>query len=160
MSERVAGVRALSRARARVWGGTRGCVCVLGRRTSMSGVQKKKSQSTAAKAGLALNVKRVETRLRAKNRGRKLEGRAAVFAAGVAQAIVAEVNALAVAEARARSQKRVLPTDVQSCLRSDPDLGSAFLDFSFVSTQALPKAVKFVTPKAPTPRAGKKVVVD
>ena len=135
-------------------------MCVLGRRTSMSGVEKKKSQSTAAKAGLALNVKRVETRLRAKNRGRKLEGRAAVFAAGVAQAIVAEVNALAVAEARARGQKRVLPTDVQSCLRSDPDLGSAFLDFSFVSTQALPKAVKFVTPKAPTPRAGKKVVVD
>ena len=117
----------------------------------------RKVTSTATKAGLELNVRRVEMRLRSKNRGRKLEGRAAVYAAAVAQRLVEEVNSVAVAEAKAKKQKRVLPQDVQMAIRTDPDLAAPFADFSFLSGQvALPKASKYVSVKASAPRGAKK----
>ena len=114
----------------------------------------KKSKSTASKAGLLISTMRIEQRLRAKNRGRRVGKTTSVFFAGVVQKVLEDIDALAVAEARARNQKRVAPIDVQRVVRADPDLNHAFAGFAFGGQAAsMPKAAKFVTVAKPTPGA-------
>ena len=117
----------------------------------------KKSTSTAAKAGLLISTMRIEQRLRAKNRGRRVGKTTAVFFAGVVQKILEDIDALAVAEAQARNQKRVAPIDVQRVVRADPDLNHTFAGFAFGGQAAtMPKAAKFVTVVKPAPGAAAK----
>lgn len=114
----------------------------------------KKSTSTAAKAGLLISTMRIEQRLRAKNRGRRVGKATAVFFAGVVQKVLEDIDALAVAEARARNQKRVAPIDVQRVVRADPDWNHTFAGFAFGGQAAsMPKASKFVTAVKPSPGA-------
>jgi len=114
----------------------------------------KKAKSTAAKAGLLISTMRIEQRLRAKNRGRRVGKATSVFFAGVVQKILEDVDGLAVAEARARNQKRVTPVDVQRVVRADPDLNHTFAGFAFGGqAQPMPKAAKFVTVTKPAPGA-------
>lgn len=86
------------------------------------GVEKKKSMSKQAKAGLTMPVSRINRTMKAISKTKRIGGSAPIYMSAVLEYIVAEILELAGNHTQNSKRKRVTPEDVILSIRSDEEL--------------------------------------
>ena len=85
-------------------------------------VEKKKSMSKQAKAGLTLPVSRINRTMKTLSKTKRIGGSAPIYMTAVMEYITAEILELAGNHTQNSKRKRVTPEDVVLSIRSDEEL--------------------------------------
>jgi histone H2A len=86
------------------------------------GLEKKKSMSKQAKAGLTLPVSRINRTMKTSSGAKRIGGSAPVYMTAVLEYIAGEILELAGNHTQGAKRKRVTPEDIILSIRSDEEL--------------------------------------
>lgn len=108
----------------------------------MAPIQKAKSKSKSAHAGLVAGVSRMERRIRDAKIAKQVGGTSSIYMTGLVEQVMVDILNRAANEAQAGNKKRVNLVHIMKAVRSDPDTARLLSGFAFGSALNLPKVAQ------------------